>query len=354
MKVLMFGWKFPPHISGGLGTACYGLTRSLTKANTQILLVIPKADRENTEERLKIISASDIDVPVSSMPKRNIEHEQEDCRTEGVLAIEDFEVIWNNAELPPYIAQDVLSEPVSLTTWNYQFCETRFLSSSPYLTTDQTNEPVSIRYQFSGGYGPNLLDEVAAYGVAGAEIARQNNFDIIHAHDWLTFAAGIAAKKISGKPLVVHVHATEFDRAGNNINMAIFNREGETMDAADRVIAVSQWTKNIIISKYSISAEKIWVVYNGAQSANQVSNIKPPPNGKQIITFLGRITYQKGPEYFVDAARKVALAASHDIIAEVDDFMCVEKTYDVQHIDDIYETLTRVSDGEVKNVLDLL
>jgi glycogen synthase len=298
MKVLMFGWEFPPHISGGLGTACFGLTESLAKADTKILFVIPKTDKESTDESLRIISASNIDVPVTLIPKRNIEPDQEGCGSESVKTIGNLEVIRINAELPPYTSQDVLSETVSLTTWNYQFSET-CRSTSSYLNTDQTIAPVSIRYPFSGGYGPNLQDEVAAYGLAGAEIARENIFDIIHAHDWLTFTAAKAAKKISGKPLVVHVHATEFDRAGKKVDRQIFNMEREGMEVADRVIAVSQWTKNIIVTKYSIPANKVLVVHNGARPASQCSS-KPPTIGKRVITFLGRITYQKGPEYFVD------------------------------------------------------
>lgn len=302
MKVLMFGWEFPPHISGGLGTACFGLTESLAKAYTKILFVIPKAGKVNTEDRLQIISASNIDIPVSSIIKLKIQHQEQGSKSEIAKSIRNLEVIGVHAELTPYTTQDILSEAVPLTKWNYQFSESSF--PTPYWKTVQPNVLVGARYPFSGSYGTNLMDEVAAYALAGAEIAKQEEFDVIHAHDWLTFAAGMAAKKISGKPLVVQVHATEFDRAGKNVDRKIFNLEREGMENADRVIAVSQWTKNIIVSKYLIPADKVLVVHNGVKPTSQCSS-KPPSIGKQVITFLGRITYQKGPEYFVDAAAKV-------------------------------------------------
>ncbi len=267
MKVLMFGWEFPPHISGGLGTACFGLTGSLARLETAILFVIPKADNETAEERLKIISAHNIDIPVSTILKHRIQNQRKTAKNKNAGSHRNIEVIRVNAELPPYTSQDVLSGAVPLTTWNYQFSEAS--SSSTYLESGRTIEPVTARYPFSGSYGVNLLEEVAAYGLAGAEIAKQNEFDIIHAHDWLTYTAGIEAQKISGKPLVVHVHATEFDRAGNNMDKKIFKMEREGMEAADRVIAVSQWTKNILVSRYSIPASKISVVHNGAQPARQ-------------------------------------------------------------------------------------
>ena len=233
----MFGWEFPPHISGGLGTACFGLTTSLAESDTKILFVIPKAVQETVDEKLVIISASNIDLSCSSIAGQKIRHKQLVNKSEAEKEESNFEQINVHSELTPYTSQDVFSEKVSIAKWNYQFSE---VSSPSSVVAEQTNKPVGIRYQFSGTYGPNLIDEVAMYGLAGGEVARRNNFDIIHAHDWLTFAAGIAAKKISGKPLVVHVHATEVDRAGKNVDAQIFNIEREGKEDADRIIAVSQ------------------------------------------------------------------------------------------------------------------
>lgn len=303
MKVLMFGWEFPPHISGGLGTACFGLTESLAKENTQIIFVIPKTDNETIEEGLQIRSASHVEIPIHSIAKHTIQHSYKCGDRKVTESASKLEVISVTAALTPYTSPHVLSDIASISNWNYQFSESSIVPSFD-LNSNKAKEQATIRYQFSGGYGPNLLEEVERYGLAGAEIARRETFDIIHAHDWLTYKAGIAAKEISGKPLVIHVHATEFDRAGKNTDMQIFNLEREGMENADRVIAVSQWTKNIIVSKYLIPANKVLVVHNGAKPTSQCSS-KPTSIGKQVITFLGRITYQKGPEYFVDAAAKV-------------------------------------------------
>jgi len=304
MKVLMFGWEFPPLISGGLGTACFGLTKSLAKRNTQILFVIPKNDDETTKEGLQIISASNVEIPISSIIKHKIQHSQKSGDREISKSASNLEVIRVKAELTPYTSPHVLSDMVSISNWNYQFSESSIVPSID-LNAIHENELTTVRFAFSASYTPNLLEEVERYGLVGAEIARENKFDIIHAHDWLTYAAGIAAKNISNKPLVVHVHATEFDRAGKNIDPTIFKAELEGMEAADRIIAVSEWTKNIIITNYLIPASKITVVHNGALPANQSESIQQPSIGKPIITFLGRITFQKGPEYFVEAAAKV-------------------------------------------------
>ncbi len=306
MKVLMFGWEFPPHISGGLGTACFGLTGSLAKKNTQILFVIPKTDNETIEEGLQIRSASHVEIPISKIVKRTIQHSHKYGDRELSQSESNLEVISVKAALTPYTSPHVLLDNASISNWNYQFSESS-LSLSSKLKTVQTTDKATARYQFSGTYGPNLLEEVERYGFAGAEIAKQETFDIIHAHDWLTYKAGMAAKEISGKPLVIHVHATEFDRAGKNVDGKIFRIEREGMEAAERIIAVSQWTKNIIVANYLIPASKITVVHNGALPANQSESIQRPPIGKPIITFLGRITFQKGPEYFVEAAAKVLL-----------------------------------------------
>ena len=163
------------------------------------------------------------------------------------------------------------------------------------------------RYTFSGKYGANLMEEVARYAVVAAQVARdlEGQFDVIHAHDWLTYYAGIAAKRVSGKPLVVHMHATEFDRSGENINTQVYAIERAGMMAADRVIAVSNLTRNIVITRYGIPADKVVTVHNAVRFAE--NNTEAPERGvkDKIVTFLGRITYQKGPDYFVEAAAKV-------------------------------------------------
>jgi glycosyltransferase involved in cell wall biosynthesis len=184
-----------------------------------------------------------------------------------------------------------------------------FKKFTDYAIHDRTDVDESIfsnKFEFSGKYGKNLMEEVSRYALVAAQIARdKHDFDIIHAHDWLAFPAGIAAKEISGKPLVVHVHATEFDRSGETVNGPVFDIERAGMEAADHVVAVSQLTKNIIVRKYGIPAGKVTVLHNAVLDASIIKSEYEKRVPEKIVTFLGRITFQKGPEYFVEAAKKV-------------------------------------------------
>ena len=181
----------------------------------------------------------------------------------------------------------------------------REASKSIHERTEEHKIGFKNKYQFSGKYGVNLMEEVGRYAVVAATIAGQQQFDVIHAHDWLTYPAGIAAKRVSGKPLVVHVHATEFDRSGENINTLVYNIERQGMEEADRVVTVSNWTRDIVIRRYGIRPEKVVTIHN-AVDFQSYSDMKVERGVKEkVVTFLGRITYQKGPEYFIEAAYKV-------------------------------------------------
>jgi len=162
------------------------------------------------------------------------------------------------------------------------------------------------KYNFSGKYGKNLMEEVARYALVGASIAQKYDFDIIHAHDWLTYAAGIAAKEISGKPLVVHMHATEYDRSGEGrVNTNVFELEQNGMNQADLVIPVSNLTRNTVINKYGIDPSKVITVHNAIEPVEQPDMKVEKAVKEKVVTFLGRLTFQKGPEYFVEAAKKI-------------------------------------------------
>jgi glycosyltransferase involved in cell wall biosynthesis len=161
------------------------------------------------------------------------------------------------------------------------------------------------KYQFKGGYSKDLFEEVSRYALVASALAASKDFDLIHSHDWLTYPAGIAAKYVSGKKLVIHVHATEFDRSGENVNPPVFEIEKKGMEEADKIIAVSNFTRNIVIEKYGIPAEKVVTVHNAVEPGveKDVNGHKHVP--QKIVTFLGRITFQKGPDYFIEAARLV-------------------------------------------------
>jgi glycosyltransferase involved in cell wall biosynthesis len=162
------------------------------------------------------------------------------------------------------------------------------------------------KVDFSGRYDTNLMDEIYKYSIVAALIADENEFDIIHAHDWLAYPAGIAAMEVSGKPLVIHVHATDFDRSGGNVNPDVYRIEKNGMDAASKIITVSNLTRDIVINKYNINPDKVETVYNAVEPVEIAENLIIKKGfDEKVVTFLGRITLQKGPEYFIEAAYKV-------------------------------------------------
>jgi len=279
MKVLMFGWEFPPHITGGLGTACYGLTRGLLKAGNDVIFVVPKMFGDEDNRYVRLVNASDIIVNINDK-----------IFSEYWQKLTYLEI---SSNIIPYLPPD-----------EYEKLSTKFVFSG----LDVRERILSEKFSFSGRYGENLMSEVARYALVAAVLASKYDFDIIHSHDWLTYPAGIAAKEVSGKPLVVHVHATEFDRSGENINGNVYEIERKGMIAADKIIAVSNFTKNIIINRYGISADKIVVVHNAVDHITNIERISYNKNfPEKVVSFLGRVTFQKGPDYFVEAANKVLM-----------------------------------------------
>jgi glycosyltransferase involved in cell wall biosynthesis len=160
--------------------------------------------------------------------------------------------------------------------------------------------------EFSGRYPDNLLEEINNYSITAGVIARSLDFDIIHSHDWLTYPAGIHAKQVTGKPLVIHVHATDFDRSRGNVNPTVFGIELDGMHHADHIITVSNLTRRTVIEKYGIDPSKVTTVHNAVTPLSpELLGVQVKKPKEKIVTFLGRITMQKGPEYFVEAAAKV-------------------------------------------------
>ncbi len=296
MKVLMFGWEFPPHIAGGLGTACYGLTKGLAKHNVDILFVMPSASGDEDQSAVKIINASE----VSLDQIWGTQSGQLDRTTLVDEFMSKVNFVKINSTLTPYIDPKEFLE-----NRGNSFSKKSNMSVSREQWYKDFKLSYSGKYKFSGKYGVNLMEEVSRYAMVAASIAKTNKFDVIHAHDWLTYAAGIAAKRVSGRPLVIHVHATEFDRSGENVNREVFNLEKMGMLEADKIITVSNLTRNIVINKYGIDASKVFTVHN-AVDFNEFKLIKADRGVKEkVVTFLGRITFQKGPEYFIEAAAKV-------------------------------------------------
>ena len=278
MKVLMFGWEFPPHISGGLGTASYGLTRGLsTIPELDILFVVPKAYGDEDQSKMRLIGAGDV-----TLDTRHLQFSK---------LLRQISYIEVNSNLVPYTS----SEEYETLVNKAENTNKKFIHTS-----------MGGKLKFTGTYGKNLYEEIANYALVAGKIAEDNEHDLIHAHDWLTYPAGIAAKNVSGKPLVIHVHATDFDRSGGSVNPTVFEIEKKGMEIADKIIAVSNLTRNTVIEKYGVDPSKVETVYNAVEPIADLEKVALKRGvTDKVVTFLGRVTLQKGPEYFIKAAEKV-------------------------------------------------
>lgn len=277
LKVFMLGWEFPPFISGGLGTACYGLTKAMDLLGVRITFVLPRAVAGQVATHVRLLT------PESGTTYR---YPQTAFRHVRFLAIPAYMQPYGRPETRQLRLQRILQEKglehVRTPVGNIQLT------------------PEAVRY------AGDMFTQVQRYAAMVAELAAEGDFDLIHAHDWMTFPAAIAAAVVTGKPMIVHVHSTEFDRSGEYVNQRIYDIERAGMERADKVITVSYYTRNIIISRYGIAPEKVEVVYNGVEGNGgwplASTGIK---QDEKIVLFLGRITMQKGPEYFLLAAKKV-------------------------------------------------
>ena len=269
MKVLMFGWEFPPHILGGLGTASYGLTQGLAaQDDMDITFCIPKPWGDEDQRFAKIVGMNS--VPIGW---RDVDWNYVQSRIGHVM----------NPQLY-YDMRDHIYADFNYMNLNDLGC-----------------------LEFSGRYPDNLQEEINNYSIVAGVVARTETYDIIHAHDWLTYPAGIHAKQISGKPLVIHVHATDFDRSRGNVNPTVYSIEKNGMDYADCILCVSELTRQTVINQYHQDPRKVFAMHNAVEPLPQeIQNIQPIPHpNEKIVTFMGRITMQKGPEYFVEAANLV-------------------------------------------------
>ncbi len=273
----MLGWEFPPFISGGLGTACYGLTRAMDQLGMEVMFVLPKMVESEYATHVKLLS------PDSQTSASFVKFNE--------LKNVKFHAI--SSSLQPYSTPDTYQQRIEETLRHKQEILGGSISSASQLF-------------ISKDYSSDMYTEVHRYAAMAAELAENQQFDIVHAHDWMTYPAGIAVSAISRRPLVVHVHSTEFDRSGEHVNQMIYDIEREGMHRADKVITVSHFTRNIIIGRYGVSGDKIEVVYNGVERSGKWSSDETViDKDEKIVLFLGRITMQKGPEYFLHAAKKV-------------------------------------------------
>jgi glycogen(starch) synthase len=309
MRVFMLGWEFPPFISGGLGTACYGLTKAMSGIGTDVMFVLPRPVSSPFSTHVRLVSPranSPLAAPTTEF--RLDEFERVTFRTVDASFGDPYE---RPADFRDKRAK-ALASMLETQSVDPLAPKPSAVSLSP-APAGETGGPAPAAEKSAGQYSGDLFSEIQRYAALASEISRQESFDVVHAHDWMTFPAGLSVAGIRGVPLVVHVHSTEFDRSGINVDQRIYDIERRGMHGAIRIIAVSHLTKNIIVHHYGIEPSKVEVVYNAIESNGNGNGNghAPAPEQYQIhkdeklVLFLGRITMQKGPEYFLAAAKKV-------------------------------------------------
>ena len=363
MKVLMLGWEFPPHISGGLGTACFGLTQGLSHSGVEVLFVVPKAYGDEDSRYVRILGANQVPVHgLDFQPHLRETLEQEvvpgferalvaervkksltraggsatalaeplrSAQVEPLIGL--LRELAIDSSLSPYQGDEAYIERLRLLesagvpgacrevdTLRGESREVvealaRTLRDAPSLT-DVAIQVESLRrtlsegrtLHFTGSYGHDLMGEVARFALAVGEAARREHFDVIHAHDWMTYPAGIVASRLTGKPLVVHMHACEYDRSGEHINVRIRDMEQLGFDGADRIVCVSEYTAKMLRTRYRVDRSRLRVVHNAVTHKEHLAVVHAEKTiDEPIVLFLGRVTFQKGPDYFLEAAARV-------------------------------------------------
>ena len=365
----MLGWEFPPFISGGLGTACYGMTKALDRAGMEVSFVLPKPVNSSHASHVRLVHPAQVPTAGAQVPTAGAQlpdtapveiteravrrasflrsmgaagsmdsrsHWDEPASAEAAIAGASpgrlgFLGISGDAQPGPYDTmprggrarrawQGGATPGVAWAGAGREMADLFSPGGPPpgWTIVDQViaeavPEAIDMdvpeqSYHFAPvkeDYAGDLVGQAERYAHFCVAAARQIDFDVIHAHDWLTYPAGIALARLTGRPLVVHVHSTEFDRSGEHVNQSVYNIERRGMHAAVRVVTVSMLTRNLCVNRYGVSPAKIDVVYNGVDLDPVAAGIEPIRKGERIVLYFGRITMQKGPEYFVKAAQRV-------------------------------------------------
>ena len=369
MRVFMLGWEFPPHISGGLGTACYGMTKALDEIGVEVCFVVPTPVPLDSSSHVDLKSPQDLaalrDAPATPVPASPADGpakivSSDAARIEARRVMEQHVQMHHvPAILQAYGTQTSFSKILESMTREQRI---EIFKLMPQLAgAGETKDTEAIQHAIETGsfdelddisepdgndsfaqdgqgahYAGDLMTQVQRYASLAVKIAKSQKFDVIHAHDWMTYPAGLAVAAATGKPLVVHVHSTEFDRSGETPDQRVYEIERRGMHGANRVICVSFLTRNIAITRYGIDPAKAEVVYNAVELPDDNGKFDTKPIGRheKIVLFLGRVTMQKGPEYFLEAAKKVVerysnvrfvMAGSGDMIAQ-----CIQQAADLR------------------------
>lgn len=337
MRILMLGWEFPPFIAGGLGTACYGLTKALDRLGHEVVFILPKPVDRSQASHIRLLSPEAIRALPPDAPVLRGGVGTAVAAAPGSTAAAGQFVGADSYTMPGFAHTTFHALPASFSSPYPEFRSAGAPAAAaaapkpgtpaigpdglPLLGPDgaplvwpEGVDPqvihaaaASVGGGAGAGYEGDMVDNAERYARLVVALGRHERFDVIHAHDWMTFPAGLWIARATGKPLVVHVHSTEFDRAGDNPNQRVYDIERRGMHGAMKIIAVSELTKSICVRRYGIDPAKVSVVYNGIENEGSAANAGADriEARDKIVLFLGRITMQKGPEYFVRAAKRV-------------------------------------------------
>ncbi len=270
-KVLMLGWEFPPIINGGLGVACHDLSGAMSEL-ANITMVVPKSSLGFKVKNVNLLGINNIDINSLEFPSNY--HKQK----------LPFEMHSVPADLDPYFTEGVTVP-------------------NPYISKQAGGKEKLEAFKIDNLYGGDVINKVSQYADIATSMASKLDFDVIHAHDWMTMLAGIKIKQQTGKPLVMHIHSLEVDRSGPASKGWVYNLEKKGMDYADLLMPVSNFTANNIEEHYGVGKNKISVIHNGS---NAVQSFKSERKFKEkMVLFVGRLTRQKCPEKFLDIASRV-------------------------------------------------
>lgn len=286
-KVLMLGWEFPPIVNGGLGVACYGISKAIAP-HVDLTVILPKTDPNFKMDKVRLLGLDQL--------------HPEDLAVDSGFSSVSFKEIFSKETF------EVNLDPYFQEAWEQTAHENKNLIKEEKAYS-KVDFPVDSGFKledffqvFRNGelYGHNIIQKVILFSKVVRKVAEKEDNDIIYAHDWMTFLAGLELKARTGKPLVLHIHALDYDRSGPDIKGWVFDLEKYAMEQADMVMPVSHYTAGIIAEKYGIGSQKIKVIHNGADHVEPYRIEKSFPD--KLVVFLGRITGQKGPEFFLELA----------------------------------------------------
>ncbi len=288
MRVLFLTWEFPPMIAGGLAMASYGMVKSLLKRNIEIILILP------TKIDAYFYLKKEEDVDNLNPTFLNLEDKKR---------YDEFSIsnTFTHKEVFNFLG---FSESIDAYSNIKDFNSLILFKEMINTISDISQERMFFELKNSLLSSEDIFRKVRDYTNKVSRFLKYLDFDIVHAHDWLCYPAGIYSSKYKCKPLVSHIHATEFDRSGGPGDDRIHKIEYLGLTIADRVISVSNYTANIIVNRYRIDTAKIRVIHNAFHLKNNQKDKKRIFKDPTIL-FLGRITLQKGPEYFLEVAKRV-------------------------------------------------